>query len=231
MKKVIKINESDLGHIINEVMDEISLKTLQNAAGKYGYSFDEFYTEDREVEEAIKTLQNNLDMFKEDNPNPEANAMLQKAYEGLGYIKAYFERKFAQGRNLEDTRDAASYMRRKEFGDDYDDYEEHNGQITPEEYQLTKGYQNKRQVIGAINADLKKAFHRRMPMMPDYYNPRVGFKSTYDNDIDSLDVEIDKEVYDKCIGDVEQVMRNHGYRMNGEKNTMNRKGVVNFVKA
>lgn len=138
MKKVIKINESDLGRIINEVMDEISLKTLQDSAGKYGYSFDEFYTEDGEVEEAIKTLQNSLDMFKEDNPNPGANAMLQKAYEGLGYIKAYFERKFAQGRNLEDTRDAASYMRRKEFGDDYDEYEEHNGQITPEEYRLTK---------------------------------------------------------------------------------------------
>lgn len=230
MKKVIKINESDLGHIINEVMDEISLNTLQNVAGKYGYSFDEFYTGDDEAEKAIKTLQKILDMFKEDNPNPEANVMLQKAYEGLGYIKAYFERKFAQGRNLEDTRDAASYMRRKEFGDDYDEYEEHNGQITPEEYQLTKGYQNKRQVIGAIDADLKKAFHRRMPMMPDYYTPRVGFKSTYDNDINSLDVEIDKEVYDKCIGDVEQVMKNHGYRMNGERNTMHSKGVVNFVK-
>lgn len=230
MKKIIKINESDLGHIINEVMDEISLNTLQNVAGKYGYSFDEFYTEDKEAEKAIETLQEILDMFKEDNPNPGANAMLQKAYEGLGNIKAYFERKFAQGRNLEDTRNAASYMRRKEFGDDYDEYEEHNGQITPEEYQLTKGYQNKRQVIGAIDADLKKAFHRRMPMMPDYYRPRVGFKSTYDNDINSLDVEIDKEVYDKCIGDVEQVMGNHGYHMNGERNTMNSKGVVNFVK-
>lgn len=230
MKKVIKLNESDLGHIINEVMDEISLQTLQNSAGKYGYSFDEFYTEDREVEDAIKTLQNSLDMFKEDYPNPEANVMLQKAYEGLRNIKAYFERKFAQGRNLEDTRDAANYMRRKEFGDDYDSYEEHNGQITPEEYGLVKGYHNKSQVIGAINADLKKAFHRRMPMMPDYYRPSVGFKSTYDNDINSLNIKIDKEVYDKCIGDVEKVMSNHGYRMSGEKNTMNNSGVVTFEK-
>ena len=230
MKKVIKINENDLGHIINEVMDEISLKTLQDSAGKYGYSFDKFYTEDEEVEEAIKTLQNSLDMFKEDNPNPEANAMLQKAYEGLGNIKAYFERKFAQGKNLKDTRDVASYMRRKEFGDDYDGYEEHNGQITPDEYQLTKGYQNKRQVVGAIKADLKKAFNRRMPMMPEYYKPSVGFKSTYDTDVDSLDIEINKEVYDKCIGDVERVMKNHGYRMNGEKNPSGSDRVVNFVK-
>lgn len=230
MKKLIKINESDLGHIINEVMDEISLKTLQNSAGKYGYSFDKFYTEDPEVEDAIKALQNSLDIFKEDNPNPEANAMLQKAYEGLGNIKAYFERKLAQGKNLEDTRNAVNYMRRKEFGDDYDNYEEHNGQITPDEYQLTKGYQNKRQVVGAINADLEKAFHRRMPTMPAYYKPSVGFKSTYDTDIDSLDIKIDQEVYDKCIGDVERVMKNHGYRMNGEKNTMSRDRVVNFVK-
>lgn len=229
MKKVIKINESVLKNIISEAMNEISLKTLQNTAGKYGLSFDEFYTDDRELTDAFKVIQDRLDMFKEDNPNPEANVMLQNAYKGLESIKSYFSRKFAQGENLGDTMDAASYMRGKEFGDDYDAWEEHNGQITPEEYQLTKGYQNKRQVIGAIDADLKKVFHRRTSL-PDYYRPRVAFKSTYDNDISNLDVEINKEVYDKCIGDVEQVMKNHGYRMNGEKNTMNRDRVVNFVK-
>ena len=118
MKKIVTLTENDIAKLVQEAVQEISLKTLKSV-DREGIlaSLDK-------TKEAARIIDNELRYFGKGYANPKSNNMYTAALNGIEAVKAYLNYKAEQVGYLDDVAGSASYMR----NDDND------GPITRDEY-------------------------------------------------------------------------------------------------
>lgn len=135
MRKVIKLSESEFRNMVTEAIREINLSTLKNASDLSGSSaigdINDKYPAKNTVAYSIKDIEDNLNYYEQSFHMNAAdkNKLYMDARNGLDAIKRFFERKYAQGKNFDNTYD--KIVQKREDDDDFS-----LGAITSDEYKI-----------------------------------------------------------------------------------------------
>lgn len=123
MKKVIKINESDIAKMVTEALSELNYQTIKRAkdAGPYEADYNSGVWQFSEIADAVRTIRNALNFYTESGFHYDAikgienNPQYQAACKGVDAIEKFFTRKANQQLNFANRFDDYRSEYEKEF--------------------------------------------------------------------------------------------------------------------
>lgn len=108
MKKVIKINESDITKMVTEALSELNYQTIKRAkdAGPYEADYHQGVWQFSEIADAVRTIREALNFYTQSGYHYDAikgienNPQYQAACQGVDAIEKFFTRKANQQLNF-----------------------------------------------------------------------------------------------------------------------------------